>query len=86
MTTEDSTPDRIVREAECQRLTGLSRTQRWRLERAGRFPQRLQLSERAIGWLEREVRDWIAERTKGGKDRPLWLGAKDDKPPAPIAA
>ena len=55
--------DRFIREPEVKRLTGLSRTTRWRLERKGEFPQRRQLSENAIGWLHGEVRVWIASRT-----------------------
>lgn len=31
--------DRIVREAECRRITGLARTTRWKLERTGQFPR-----------------------------------------------
>ena len=44
--------DRFIREAEVQRITGLSRTTRWRLEREGKFPSRRQLSENAVAWLE----------------------------------
>ena len=55
--------DRFIREPEVKRITGLSRTTRWRLERKGKFPPRRQLSENAIGWLESEIRAWIASRT-----------------------
>ena len=40
--------DRFVREPEVHRLTGLSRTTRWRLERAGKFPRRRRISENAV--------------------------------------
>lgn len=33
-----------------------------RREAAGDFPKRLQLSARAVGWLEGEVDDWLARR------------------------
>lgn len=61
---EDPTalPLRIVRETECQRMTGLSRAQRWRLEQSGKFPKRCRLSEKAHGWLESEIQDWIRDR------------------------
>ncbi len=55
--------DRFIREPEVKRITGLSRTTRWRLERKGEFPPRRQLSENAVGWLESEIRVWIASRT-----------------------
>lgn len=61
---EDAPPTRFVREAECRQRTGLSRAQRWRLEREGRFPLRVQLSERAFAWVETELQDWIAARVR----------------------
>ena len=53
---------RFIREPEVQRLTGLSRTTRWRMERQGRFPQRRQLTPRAVGWLVSDIEDWIQSR------------------------
>jgi prophage regulatory protein len=50
---------RFVRERECHRMTGLSRTTRWTLERKGAFPGRHQISTRTVGWLESDVQDWI---------------------------
>ncbi len=54
--------DCFLREPEVKRITGLSRTTRWRLERRGEFPRRRQISRNAVAWLESEVRDWQAER------------------------
>ena len=55
--------DRILREPVVKRRTSLSRTTRWRLERKGKFPQRLQLSDNAVGWRESEIDLWIENRT-----------------------
>jgi prophage regulatory protein len=75
MTTEHHaaapTPVRLIREKEILERTGLSRTQRWRLEREGRFPTRVQLSERAFGWIESEVEAWIAERIRERRSVPI---------------
>jgi prophage regulatory protein len=60
--TDGEAPDRIVREAECALLSGLSRTTRWRLERAGKFPKRRQISPNCVGWLCSEVMTWLRER------------------------
>ncbi len=57
-------PDRFIRERECRELTGLSRTTRWRLERAGQFPRRRQLSPNACGWILSEVVQWMTERAE----------------------
>ena len=40
----------------------LSRTTLWRLEREGRFPPRIKLSENRVGWIEKDVEQWIASR------------------------
>jgi prophage regulatory protein len=45
-------PHRLLREKEVHHLTGLSRTQRRRLELTGEFPSRVRLSRRAFGWVE----------------------------------
>ena len=62
---------RLIRERQILERTGLSRTQRWRLEREGRFPARVQLSDRAFGWIESEVEAWIAERVRERRPVPL---------------
>ena len=54
--------DRIIREAECKAVTGLSRSTRWRLERSGQFPARRQLAVNACGWLQSEVQAWLKQR------------------------
>ena len=33
-----------------------------RLEKAGLFPKRVQLGSNRVGWVEREVLDWLVER------------------------
>ena len=44
--------------------TGLSGATIYRLERAGDFPKRRQLSEGTVGWVESEVDLWIEERER----------------------
>ncbi len=64
MTDLPKDPDRIVRDPEAKKITGTSRTTRWRLEQAGKFPQRVQVSPGAIGWLYSELQEWIQERAE----------------------
>lgn len=54
--------DKILREAEVNSVSGLSRTTRWRLERENKFPKRRRLGANSIGWLESEVLEWLATR------------------------
>lgn len=63
MTTDERLTDRFLRDREVRKLTGLSRTTRWRLEAKGQFPKRRKLSENTVGWLASEVADWLESRT-----------------------
>jgi predicted DNA-binding transcriptional regulator AlpA len=63
MTTDLPQLDRFTRVPEVERITGLSRTTIWRLERRNEFPRRRRLSANAVGWLESEIRAWMAERS-----------------------
>ena len=62
MSTPDTNFERFMREAEVRRITGLSRTTRWRLERRGAFPRRRRISPNGVAWLESEIRQWQAEK------------------------
>lgn len=62
---------RILREREVKHLTGLSRVTRWRLERADKFPHRIQLTPRCIGWDESEVLDWLKGRVEARDSHPI---------------
>ena len=53
--------DRVMRLSEVKRITGLSRTTIWEMERAGRFPKHIRLTAKAIGWLESQIAEWIGE-------------------------
>ncbi|HLB43131.1 MAG TPA: AlpA family phage regulatory protein [Gammaproteobacteria bacterium] len=51
-----------LREPQVSNITKLSKSTRWRLEKAGKFPKRRQLSANAVGWLASEIEEWIASR------------------------
>jgi prophage regulatory protein len=51
--------DRFIREKECIEITGLSRATRWRLERAGSFPKRHQISPGVSAYKESEIVAWL---------------------------
>ena len=52
-----------LREPKVKEITGLSKSTRWRLENAGKFPKRRQLSANAVGWLASEIEEWVMSRT-----------------------
>lgn len=58
---------RFLRLREVLELTGLSRSQTYRLEAAGKFPRRVKLGESASAWLDTEIAEWQAERVAASR-------------------
>lgn len=52
----------VLREKKVIDITGLSRTTIWRQEREGKFPRRIKISERAVGWLKSDILNWLKDR------------------------
>ena len=69
-------PRRLIRKQEVLHRTGYSHTTIWRLEKAGLFPLRVQLSPMAVGWFEDEVDQWIASRIRRGGKKTVGLVAE----------
>ena len=66
--------ERILRGKEVERRTGLSRTSRYELEKAGKFPKRRRISDRASGYLESEIQEWICSRPLADEE-PVRVGS-----------
>jgi prophage regulatory protein len=62
MTTEPGF--QILRVRDVRRVTGLCRSLVYQLESQQRFPKRIKLTERSVGWLEAEVQAWLAARVQ----------------------
>ncbi len=58
----------ILRRKQVQIRTGLSRSTIYHYIKDGVFPKPVALGPRAVGWLESEVSEWIAERVKIARD------------------
>jgi prophage regulatory protein len=56
--------ERAMRLRQVSQLTGLGRSMIYQMQAEGRFPQRIKLGDRAVGWLESEVRAWLAARVE----------------------
>lgn len=61
------TEDRIVREPEAKRITGLGKTRRHELAKLGQFPQKVKISERASGYRLSELMAWLDSRPRSGE-------------------
>ncbi|WP_027715354.1 AlpA family phage regulatory protein [Desulfuromonas sp. TF] len=52
----------FLKRAEVLKMTGLGYTTVYRMEKAGKFPARKQLSAGRVGWLHSEVERWVNSR------------------------
>ncbi len=62
--------DRIIRDGERAKLTGVSRSAWWEGEKAGRFPMRRRLGPSSVGWLLSELQEWMKSLEAGPADAP----------------
>jgi len=53
---------KIIRKPKVTEITSLSQSTIRRLEMAGKFPKRVKISEGVVGWIEREVVNWVESR------------------------
>jgi predicted DNA-binding transcriptional regulator AlpA len=53
---------RLIGEAERRRLTGISRSAWYELERAGRVPRRVSIMPGKTGWRLADLLEWVAQR------------------------
>lgn len=59
---------RVLRLPQVCHRVGLCRSMIYRLESEGRFPRRIKLGLRAVGWIESEVEAWIRERAERSRN------------------
>ncbi len=52
---------RMLRDKQVRERTGLSRTTRWRMVKAGRFPAPVELTPGLVGWREADIVAWLAK-------------------------
>jgi len=63
--TTNTISERFVREPERQTITTISRTQAWKLEKEGKFPQRITVNNRTVVWKLSELLEWINNQPRG---------------------
>ncbi|MBV8634766.1 MAG: AlpA family transcriptional regulator [Burkholderiaceae bacterium] len=66
MRSYDSLPEsvRLIRLKEVLRICGMSRTTLYNNIRDKQFPEPIQISARAVAWLQSEVLEWLDMRIK----------------------
>ena len=61
---------RLLTLREVTAATALSLSAVYAMMADSRFPKPVRIGNRAVRWLEQEVRDFLASRPRGGSDRP----------------
>lgn len=56
---------RIIRLPEVKEKTGLSRSTIYLRMSQGRFPKSISLGERAVGWVEQDISQWLDDCING---------------------
>lgn len=51
-----------IRKPELLKITGLSNSTIWRMEKIGQFPKRRKISKILVGWLSTEIEQWLQSR------------------------
>jgi len=60
----------ILRLPQVRARTGLCRTMIYQLEAEHRFPRRVKIGVRAVGWIEGEVQEWLTQRVERSRSVP----------------
>ena len=61
---------RILRLPQVCDVTGLGRSMIYQMEADQRFPKRVKIGTRAVGWLEKEVHAWLIRRIENSRGQP----------------
>lgn len=56
--------NRVIRRPEVETLTGIPRSTLYAKIATGDFPAPIKIGQRAVGWLESEVNDWLSSRQR----------------------
>ena len=57
-------PVKILRLPQVRAMTGLGKTTIYELEARHRFPKRIRIGCRAVGWVEDEVASWVMKQAE----------------------
>ena len=70
MNPDDNDDDEFIRLPELLQWLGVGRSTVYAWEADGLIPPRRQIGPRAVGWLRREMREWIKQRPQVNKRTP----------------
>lgn len=59
--------NRVIRRPEVEALTGIPRSTLYAKIASGDFPAPIKIGQRAVGWLESEVHEWLSSCQRSTK-------------------
>jgi len=59
----------VLRLPQVCKMTGLSRSSVYQMEADRRFPNRVKIGLRSVGWIESEVQSWLHQKIESGRSR-----------------
>ena len=62
-------PIRILRLPEVISRVGMKRASIYRAISLSSFPKQIILGQRSVGWIEKEIEDWLAERVSASRTK-----------------
>lgn len=63
-TTTPTPPIQVIRLPRVRQITGLCRSSIYQLEAERKFPSRIRLGPRSVGWIEHEIQMWLVKRVE----------------------
>ncbi len=63
------TNNRVIRPNELVKILSVSRPTLWRMEKKGELPKRRKISTGSVGWLEKDIEEWLENRPFVGEDQ-----------------
>jgi prophage regulatory protein len=62
-------PIHVLRLPQVCKMTGLCRSSIYQMEVELRFPRRIKIGARSVGWIESEVQSWLRQRVEVDRSR-----------------
>ena len=59
----------VLRLPQVCKMTGLCRSSIYQMEAEKRFPRRIKIGSRSVGWIESEVQNWLRRRIESDRSR-----------------
>jgi prophage regulatory protein len=66
-----SAPIHLLRLPQVCEVTGLCKSVVYQLEAEQRFPKRVRITQRSVGWIEDEVQRWLSDRVASSRNPTL---------------